>query len=220
MNADLHIHSTFSDGSETIERIIEMAKERKLDAIAITDHDTISHMSSIPCDAGINVIHGVELSTVHRKTNTYAEVLGYNIRDPEMIAALPRESLKAQGGSHEKRCADVIEAVRAIKESGGVSVLAHPGRQQNFRIIPELVEAGLGGLELNHSANSPKDREAILEYAALYGLFLTGGSDYHGRNDTRRVEIGHFLSEDSGAMAICPSIPQLNQPAGFTSPCP
>lgn len=53
-------------------------------------------------------------------------------------------------------------------------MLAHSGQQQNFALIPKLVRSGLAGLELNHPANSEKDKKIISEYAERYGLFLTG----------------------------------------------
>ena len=43
IKADMHIHSTVSDGSFTIPELISRAKENGLDAIVITDHDTLSH---------------------------------------------------------------------------------------------------------------------------------------------------------------------------------
>jgi predicted metal-dependent phosphoesterase TrpH len=57
-----------------------------------------------------------------------------------------------QGGicDFDVEYADVIEAVEAIKSAGGLAILAHPGQQKNFWLIPELVKAGLDGLELNH----------------------------------------------------------------------
>ena len=42
MFADLHCHSTFSDGSATVEEIIIYAKRTGVDCIALTDHDTIA----------------------------------------------------------------------------------------------------------------------------------------------------------------------------------
>ena len=42
IRADLHMHSTVSDGSFTISELIARAKQNGLDAIAITDHDTLS----------------------------------------------------------------------------------------------------------------------------------------------------------------------------------
>lgn len=44
MKADFHMHSCFSDGSETIMQIFSLAKEQGLKAAAITDHDTILGM--------------------------------------------------------------------------------------------------------------------------------------------------------------------------------
>ncbi|MCL2538896.1 MAG: phosphatase, partial [Oscillospiraceae bacterium] len=97
---------------------------------------------------------------------------------------------------------DVFEAVRAIKEAGGLAVLAHPGQQRNFFLIPSLAEAGLAGLELNHYANSAGDRETISENADRYGLFMTGGSDYHGKYGRQPYGIGDILCHNSGVDGI------------------
>ena len=264
MRADLHIHSTISDGSDTIESIIKTAINKELDAIAITDHDTMSHIAQIPIKAGIIVIGGVEISAAHRETKIKAHVLGYNIQKPETITALTQPLLeerneksikqveilirhgyrididklaKADGkylykqhfldclvssgqipdmfGDFYKKTfkhggicdlgneyIDAFDAVRVIKEAGGLAVLAHPGQQQNFWLIPKLVDAGLDGLELNHHRHSDTDRKIIREYAGRYSLFLTGGSDYHGRYEPLPFGIGDFLSDESGASAI------------------
>jgi predicted metal-dependent phosphoesterase TrpH len=98
---------------------------------------------------------------------------------------------------------DVFDAVKTVKEAGGLAVLAHPGQQKNFRLIPELVKYGLDGLELNHYTHGETDRKTIRETAAQYGLFLTGGSDYHGKYEPQTFGIGDFLSEESGVNAIC-----------------
>lgn len=72
------------------------------------------------------------------------------------------------------------EITALIRESGGVPVLAHPGQQQNFCLVPELKAAGLQGIELIHPSNSEADQQKVLEYAEAYQLICTGGSDYHG----------------------------------------
>ena len=81
-------------------------------------------------------------------------------------------------------------------------MLAHSGQQQNFCIIPELVEAGLDGLELQHHANKEKDRAIIRQYAEQYHLFLTGGSDFHGRYEGVSVDVGDYIAEPSGVFAL------------------
>ena len=53
MKADLHIHSTVLDGSDDIGKLIDIAITRGIDAIAITDHDTLAHLLQIPDNADI-----------------------------------------------------------------------------------------------------------------------------------------------------------------------
>ena len=267
LRADFHIHSVFSDGSDTIDELIGMAKEKGLDAIAITDHDTVAHLPEIPKDAGVKVLGGVEISAIHRKTGIKAHILGYCIRTPQVIAALTEPLLHARNANSERLaeilagngyripfdklaradgkhlykqhimewlvstgqapdmfgdfyrrtfkgdgiCAidieyiDVEDAVAAVKEAGGLAVLAHPGEQQNFFLIPRLAGSGLDGVELNHHSCCPKDREVILDHAKRHGLFLTGGSDHHGRYAQHPHIIGDFLSEESGFLRLCAS---------------
>ncbi|MDC7218428.1 MAG: PHP domain-containing protein [Spirochaetales bacterium] len=75
---------------------------------------------------------------------------------------------------------DVFDALDAIRADGGKAVLAHPGQQYSFDLIPTLAERGLWGLEFNHEDHSEEDKARIRELAEQYGLALTGGSDTHG----------------------------------------
>ena len=264
MKADLHMHSVASDGSDSIEQLIDIAIGKGLDLIAVTDHDTLDHLACIPSDANIRVIGGIEVSAIHHETNTKAHILGYRIGKPEIVSACTQALLEARSRNSEKQAniliqmgfridmhrlaraggkylykqhimdwlvatgqvpelygkfyqqtfkhggpcdfdiayIDVFEAVRAIKMAGGLAVLAHPGQQQNFCLIPELVRVGIDGLELNHYANNAKDKETTRRYAEQYGLFLTGGSDYHGKYESYATSVGDYVSEDSGVQAI------------------
>ncbi len=98
---------------------------------------------------------------------------------------------------------NVFDAVKVITEAGGKAVLAHSGQQQNFYLIEKLIPLGLVGLEYNHPENSQLDKEIILEYSKKYNLFLTGGSDYHGKNDKIPHQIGSFISHESGVSELC-----------------
>lgn len=73
------------------------------------------------------------------------------------------------------------EAVRCVAASGGRAVLAHPGQYGNFDMVPQLVKAGLSGIEAYHPKHTPLHTARCLELAGQYGLFVTGGSDFHGR---------------------------------------
>lgn len=79
---DLHIHSNYSDGSESVKGILKEAEKRKLEVISITDHDTIKaydelRMIDIKQYYSGTIISGCEMKCVYK--NTPVEVLGYNI---------------------------------------------------------------------------------------------------------------------------------------------
>ncbi|WP_433827373.1 PHP domain-containing protein [Actinoplanes sp. CA-015351] len=90
---------------------------------------------------------------------------------------------------------DVFEAVRAVRDAGGVTVFAHPratvrGRVVPDRLIVELADAGLFGLEADHEDHTPAEREQIRALADQLGLAVTGSSDFHGTHKT--VKLGAF----------------------------
>ncbi len=263
--ADLHTHSRVSDGSYTIGELADLAAERGLDAIAVTDHDTLSQMRQIPEGLPVQVIPGIEISAFDYEANMRVHVLGYHIQNSALVEAFVHPLLVARHENSMKQVAilkehgftieedklyradgtylykqhimaylvetgqapdmfgdfyqrtfknggicafdirylDPYEAIRIIKEAGGLAVLAHSGQQQNFSLIPRMVQEGLAGLELHHPANSEQDKEIIRAYAKEYGLFLTGGSDFHGAYEPNSPGLGCCLSEESGVTAIC-----------------
>jgi predicted metal-dependent phosphoesterase TrpH len=77
-NVDLHIHTKFSDGTHSVQEILEMAFQRKLKAVSITDHDCINAYPFAQrrgSELGIEVIPGVELSSEIDGTDIH--ILGY-----------------------------------------------------------------------------------------------------------------------------------------------
>jgi len=91
MTIDLHIHSKNSDGSFTVEKIIEIAKLRHISMLSITDHDSIicqQKASSLAKKNGIRYISGVELNVTFNSSQSsdqksiYLDFLGYNF-DPD-----------------------------------------------------------------------------------------------------------------------------------------
>jgi len=73
------------------------------------------------------------------------------------------------------------EAIVAIRAAGGVAVLAHfREAPQRPEVMAELVEAGLGGLEVHYRSFDQAAVEAVARVAVDLGLMATGGTDYHG----------------------------------------
>ncbi|MFQ5839995.1 MAG: PHP domain-containing protein [Candidatus Methylomirabilales bacterium] len=71
------------------------------------------------------------------------------------------------------------EAIGLLRQVGGVPVLAHPGHGF-ISLLPQLVAAGLAGLEVHHPSHSPEKILLLLQAASKFGLVVTGGSDCHG----------------------------------------
>lgn len=87
--ADLHCHSTCSDGTCTPEELLKLAKEKELSALSITDHDTLSayteELFKLSDSLGVKLYTGVEFSTRHKKFPIH--LLGYGIKKtPEILA--------------------------------------------------------------------------------------------------------------------------------------
>ena len=78
MAVDLHTHSEESDGTDSPAELIRLAKEARLSAIALTDHDTLAGVEEARAavgDAGPRLIAGVELSVDH--DNVKIHLLAY-----------------------------------------------------------------------------------------------------------------------------------------------
>jgi len=78
------------------------------------------------------------------------------------------------------------EALRRLRDGGGLASLAHPLRlgkknpDEEKRTIERMVDAGLPAVEVWHSDHSATDSLRYLRLATQFGLLSTGGSDYHG----------------------------------------
>ncbi len=72
------------------------------------------------------------------------------------------------------------EAIELIHQAGGVAVLAHPGLNRCDEVIPDLVNAGLDGIECFHTKHSASTANHYSIIAKRFNLLITGGSDCHG----------------------------------------
>ena len=75
MKADLHCHTKYSDGDLTPIELSMRAKQKGVDIIAVTDHDTVKVLDSEIKDCHIPILKGVELSTYHNSECIH--LLGY-----------------------------------------------------------------------------------------------------------------------------------------------
>jgi predicted metal-dependent phosphoesterase TrpH len=82
------------------------------------------------------------------------------------------------------------EAIGFIHGAGGVAVMAHPAESKLVNLIPQLVAAGLDGVEVYYPKHTPEQQAELLDLAQRYHLVTTGGSDFHTLDDPSHGQIG------------------------------
>lgn len=129
-SVDLHIHTTHSDGSMTPAEVVAYARLRKLSAIAVTDHDTVSGNAEALAEGsrlGMEVIPGVELSIFVPKGEFH--LLGYYLdyTHPGLLAALAelREHRRRRNPLIIKKLSDLgiqlnYEEIRLTANNGNI----------------------------------------------------------------------------------------------------
>lgn len=98
----------------------------------------------------------------------------------------------------DKHETDPFEAIRLVKDAGGVCVFAHPGAARRGATVPEetivrMAAAGLDGIEVDHMDHDEPARERLRALAKETGLLTTGSSDYHGSRKT--VRLGEYTTD-------------------------
>lgn len=244
--ADLHTHSTFSDGSLSPSEIVSLAKKENLKALALTDHDNISGLEEAAKKAkeeNLEFINGVEFSC-HDAECKKIHILGLFIKDFKKIEELASSNRvsrhasmeiilehlrtkhninltldflhKESKGSITSLCiinklleqslvdskATAVkyvtsvkrpktgclpqEAIKIIKEAGGLSFWAHPwltkelSKDDLFNKIKYLKKCGLNGVEAFHAEHTLVQRQMMADFAREEKMLISGGSDFHG----------------------------------------
>jgi len=88
---------------------------------------------------------------------------------------------------------DGAEAISTIKISGGIPVWAHPlggegeehlDKEEFLSRLKTMIDCGIQGLECYYSRYTDSEIEFLKDCANKNGLYISGGSDYHGQNKT------------------------------------
>lgn len=93
------------------------------------------------------------------------------------------------------------DAIDVIHRTGGIAVLAHPGRlrtagEERERRILRLIGRGLDGIECDYTTHTAEDRAYFHALAKRYGLYETGGSDFHADNGRRTLGQPRFVPDE------------------------
>jgi len=107
--ANLHAHTTKSDGNLSPEKCVEFYRGAGYQVLAITDHD---HVTSVDAPPGMLLLSGVEVGGGRSRQGTHFHVVGLNVRKRGKMS--PPKGARAQ------------ELVNMLRDDGGEAFIAHP----------------------------------------------------------------------------------------------
>ena len=131
--ADLHMHSTCSDGLHTPEALCELIVNKGINAFSLTDHDSVQGLSRLKNCEVAAIIPGLELTAT--MNDKEAHILGYYI-DPEN-----RELVDTLKAIRKKRIERLLEIVDYLGKSGAAHIDADD-------FVAELGDGGFNRLNL------------------------------------------------------------------------
>ena len=154
--ADLHLHTRFSDGTETPERVVELAREAGLSCLAITDHDNTDAFARAKAAAdrlGLELLPGIEMSASAEGLEVHVLGFLFDLAHPGL-----RQHLAEQQARRVRR---VYEMVRRL-QAAGLALTA----EEVLRI------AGEGTVGRPHVARALLNRGYISTLAEAFDKYL------------------------------------------------
>lgn len=188
MKIDMHMHSTFSDGTFTVPQIVEYARKNNFEYVAITDHNNIQSvdvLKEMTCELP-HKIAGIELSTKHNGKKLH--LLGYfNMKDDfdsEKFASL-RALLDREAKSKSVQVRQMIDNLSAdfdvsydeflsMLNGDGFVNRVHIARYLTDKGITESVSSAFKTVINTKSKYFVKRREMTFE-EGLYAIVQCGG---------------------------------------------
>ncbi|HOG45889.1 MAG TPA: PHP domain-containing protein [Anaerolineae bacterium] len=176
MRVDLHTHTHHSpDSLMAPPAIIAAALRHGLDAVAVTDHNSIEGALQVRAAAPFPVIVGEEVKT------TEGEIIGLFLQRPIPPRLSPEET------------------IAAIHEQGGLAYVPHPldrwrGEAMGRRVLERII-AQVDAIEVfNARTLAARDNALARQIAEAHGLPMGAGSDAHTTYEIGRayVEIDGF----------------------------
>ena len=195
MKADLHIHTAYSDGVFTPEKIVETAIEEGLECIALTDHDNIlsykpavAHAKKLAEQTGkpqLEIIQGVEINTIYKDWEVH--ILGYfmDVNNSDF-----KSLLKNQQVARVEQTQKIIELLR---------------KKENIRIkyddLKKLVMPG-GSIGRPHLARAITSAGGTQSTTEAYNRFIQKDSSVYIERKTVSPHDAVEIIYDAGGIPV------------------
>ena len=185
MKVDLHIHTTYSDGAFSPEKIVDTAKSAELGAIAITDHDNVLSYDiakEYAKDKNMEIIPGVEINTLYKGYEVH--ILGYfmDLKNNDF-----QKLIKMQQQARIKQTKEIIALLskRAgikIKYESIIEQVAEGGSIGRPHIAKAITNAGgttsiieAYNKYINDESNVYVQRKTVTPFDAVEVIYDAGG---------------------------------------------
>lgn len=193
---DLHMHSNASDGIYAPEKVVQLALERNLEFIALTDHDTIEGISkaqSAAQNSDLEVITGIELGVENGPRDVH--ILGYDI-DPTYQPL--QEKLQAMREYRKHRAEKIVENLNNLD----IPV--------TYERIIEL--AGNGVIARPHIAKAMMEVGAVKDYQEAFDKYISNDSPAYVPRLRISPKEGIDLIHEAGGVVV------IAHPCRYTDP--
>ena len=194
--ADLHCHSTCSDGTLSPNELVDLAKEAGLSGLSITDHDTISAYDTVlpyAREAQIEMIPGIEFSASHKDVSVH--ILGYAF-------SLESPALKEFCQRHHERRVKRHRKILELLTARGLPI----SEEELIEISPE------GSMGRPHIAQAMCQKGYVSSVREGFIRFLKEGQPGYVKGEAFSAEETIEVIHEAGGVAII-AHPHLIKPS-------
>ncbi|AXJ01782.1 hypothetical protein CYPRO_2540 [Cyclonatronum proteinivorum] len=184
--ADLHIHTTASDGKCTPVAVVNKAEAEGLYAIAITDHDTYSGYEPARkrgAEIGIEVIPGMEITCDFKGREVHILAYGFDVHDEKLLQFTSQQKLR-----RHKRAKQMVENLNKMGF--------------DLTIEEVIAEAGTLNISRNHLAQLMVSKGYSTQKRLVFGKYIGNHAPAYHKTEYDTVEKVANLIRAAGGVTI------------------
>ena len=182
---DLHTHSDCSDGQLSPSALVELAIDKGVDVLALTDHDTLDGVTEAQeaAEGRLQLIPGIELSTLWYSLNIH--IVGLRV---DLISSSLQEAVASQSDIRRQRSEDIAQRLEKVGVSGALEGAKYYAKGDN--------------IGRPHFARYLVDAEYVSSYAQAFKKYLGVGKVGDVKHYWPDIETAVFWIKAAGGIPV------------------